>query len=124
MAGHIARVTFEQQEVNLHDDKEGSMNRKLQELRKSEDPTTKAKADDEIKRHTLRIPMKLQTHEWHTFSAEIVGDQMRVVLDGKPIGLLKSPGLAHATKPDLKISVSGKQALIDDLHVWAVKKAS
>lgn len=121
VAGHIARVTIEQQEVNLHDDKEGTMNRKLLDQRKSDDAATKAKAEEQIKRHTLRVPMKVETHAWHTFSVEIVGDRMRVTLDGKPIGLLKSPGLAHATKPDLKISVSGKQALIDDLSVWAVK---
>lgn len=121
VAGHIARVTIEQQEVNLHDDKEGAMNRKLLDQRKSDDAAAKAKAEEQIKRHTLRVPMKVETHAWHTFGVEIVGDQMRVTLDGKPIGLLKSPGLAHATKPDLKISVSGKQALIDDLSVWAVK---
>jgi hypothetical protein len=124
VAGHIARVTLEQQLVKLHDDKEGAMNRKLQDLRKSDDAAAKAQAEEEIKRHTLMVPMKLQTHEWHAFSAEIVGDQMRVTLDGKPVGLLKSSGLAHATKPDLKISLSGKQALIDDLRVWAVKKTN
>lgn len=124
VAGHIARVTIEQQEINLHDDMEGAMNRKLLDQRKSDDAATKAKAEEEIKRHTLRVPMKIETHAWHTFSAEIVGDQMRVTLDGKPIGLLKSPGLAHPTKPDLKISLSGKQALLADLQVWAVNKTN
>jgi hypothetical protein len=124
VAGHIARVTIEQQEINLHDDREGAMNRKLLDQRKSDDAATKAAAEEQMKRHTLRVPMKIETHAWHTFTAEIVGDQMRVTLDGKPVGLLKSPGLAHATKPDLKISVSGTQALIGDLHVWAVKKTS
>jgi hypothetical protein len=47
---------------------------------------------------------------------------MRVTLDGKPVGFLKSTGLAHEKKPDLKISVSGKQALFDDLRVWSVKR--
>src|SRR3954471_10139611 len=37
MAGHIARVTLEQQLIKLHDDKEGSMNLNLQALRKSDD---------------------------------------------------------------------------------------
>ena len=66
--------------------------------------------------------MKLQTGHWYAIGIEIVGDRMRVTLDRKPIGLLTASGLAHATKPDLKISVSGKQALFDDLRVWAVKK--
>jgi hypothetical protein len=122
IAGHIARVTLEPQLVKLHDDKEGAMNRKLTALRKSDDAVTKASAEAEIKRHTLMVPMKLETQRWHAFGVEIVGDQMRVILDGKPVGYLKSTGLAHEKKPDLKISVSGKQALFDDLRIWSVKR--
>lgn len=122
IAGHIARVTLEPQLVKLHDDKEGAMNRKLTALRKSEDAVAKAGAEAEIKRHTLLVPMKLETQRWHTFGVEIVNDEMRVTLDGKPVGFLKSTGLSHGKKPDLKISVSGKQALLDDLRVWSVKR--
>ncbi len=122
IAGHIARVTLEQQLVKLHDDKEGAMNRKLIALKKSDDAIAKAGAEEEVKRHTLMVPMKLETQQWHTIGVEIVGDQMRVVLDGVPIGFLKSPGLAHEKKPDFKLSVSGKQALFDDLRIWSVKR--
>lgn len=122
IAGHIARVTLEPQLVKLHDDKEGSMNRRLAALRKSDDAAAKAGAEAEIKRHTQMVPMKLETQRWYALGVEIVGDEMRVTLDGKPVGFLKSAGLAHAQKPDLKISVSGKQALVDDLRVWAVKR--
>jgi len=122
IAGHIARVTLEPQLVKLHDDKEGSMNRKLTALRKSDDAVAKVAAEAEIKRHTLMVPMKLETQRWYALGVEIVGDQMRVTLDGKPVGFLKSTGLAHEKKPDLKISVSGKQALFDDLHIWSVKR--
>ncbi len=122
VAGHIARVTLEQQLVKLHDDKDGAMNRKLGELKKSEDAATKAGAEEEIKRHTTMVPMKLATQAWHALSIEIAGDQMRVTLDGTPVGFLKSPGLTYEKKLDLKISVSGKQALVDDLRVWSVKR--
>ena len=61
IAGHIARVTLEQQLVKLHDDKEGAMNRKLAALKKSGDEAAKAGAEEEIKRHTLMVPMKLET---------------------------------------------------------------
>ena len=122
IAGHIVRVTIEPQLVKLHDDKEGAMNRKLISLRKSDDAVAKAEAEAEIKRHTLPVPMKLETQQWHTFGVEIVGDAMRVTIDGKPVGFLKSHGLAHKKKPDLKISVSGKQALFDDLRVWSVNQ--
>jgi hypothetical protein len=122
VAGHIARVTLEPQLVKLHDDKEGAMNRKLTALRKSDDAVAKAGAEAEIQRYTLRVPLKLETQRWHALGVEIVDDQMRVILDGKPVGFLKSPGLAHEKKPDLKISVSGKQALFDDLRIWSVKR--
>ena len=103
IAGHIARVTLELQLVKLHDDKEGAMSRKLTAVRKSDDTVAKAGAEAEIKRHTQMVPMKLETQRWHAFGVEIVGDQMRVTLDGKPVGFLKSAGLAHEKKPDLKI---------------------
>ena len=90
--------------------------------KKSDDPANKAAAEEAIKQHTQMLPMKLETSHWYSLGIEIVGDQMRVTLDGKPLGFLKSPGLAHATKPDFKISVSGKQALFDDLRIWAVKR--
>jgi len=122
VAGHIARVTLEPQLVKLHDDKEGAMNRKLAALKKSDDTAAKAGAEAEIKRHTLMVPMKLETQKWHSLGVEIVGDEMRVTLDGTPVGFLKSAGLAHEKKPDLKISVSGKQALFDDLRIWSVKR--
>jgi hypothetical protein len=122
IAGHIARVTLEPQLVKLHDDKEGAMNRKLAALRKSDDAVAKAGAEAEIKRHTQMVPMKLETQSWYVLGIEIVDDQMRVTLNGKPVGFLKSAGLAHEKKPDLKISVSGKQALIDDLRIWTVKR--
>ena len=120
VAGHIARVTLEQQLVKLHDDKEGSMNNALIALRKGDDPQKKAEADETAKRHTTLVPMKLETSHWYQVGIEIVGDRMRVVIDGKPIGFLKSEGLTYANKSDFKISVSGKQALFDDLHIWSV----
>src|SRR4051794_17818326 len=102
MAGHIARVTLEQQLIKLHDDKEGSMNLNLQALRKSDDAQKKSEAEEAMKLHTFQVPMKLETSHWYLVGIEIVGDQMRVTIDGKPIGLLKSAGLAYPNKSDFK----------------------
>jgi hypothetical protein len=120
VAGHIARVTLEQQLVKLHDDKEGSMNLHLQALRKSDDEQKRKEAEEAMNLHTFRTPMKLEKSHWYLVGIEVVGDRMRVTIDGKPIGFLQSAGLTHATKSDFKISVSGKQALIDDLKIWSV----
>jgi hypothetical protein len=120
IAGHIARVTLEQQLVKLHDDKDGSMNLALQAQRKSDDAQKQSEAEQAMKLHTTHVPTKLEKAHWYLVGIEIVGDSMRVTIDGKPIGFLKSPGLTHAVKSDFKLSVSGKQALFDDLKVWSV----
>lgn len=124
IAGHIARVTLEEQLIKLHDDRDGSMNRDLTARRKSDNKSTKLAAEEMARRHTRMVPMKLERNHWYAIRIEIVGDQMRVTLDDKPIGHLKASGLAHSTKPDLKISVSGKQALFDDLRVWTIEKTA
>lgn len=89
IAGHIARITLEPQLVKLHDDKEGAMNRKLTALKKSDDAATKAGAEAEIKRHTLMVPMKVETQKWHSLGIEIVGDQIHVTIDAVAIGSMK-----------------------------------
>lgn len=121
VVGHIARVTIEPQLIKLHDDKEGAMNRALQEMRKSGVPQKMGEAARRVAAHTQEVPIKLETTHWYQIGIEVVADEMRVTLDGKAIGCLKSSGLAHPHKPDLKISVSDRQALIDDLKVWSVK---
>ena len=48
----------------------------------------------------------------------VVGDELRVSLDGKPAGSLKSSGIAHPVKSDFYFAVSGKDARFDDLRIW------
>jgi hypothetical protein len=43
---------------------------------------------------------------------------MRVSLDGRAIGYLKSSGIAHATKREFYFAVSGKDAFFDDVKIW------
>ncbi len=61
--------------------------------------------------------MIVAMHQWHPIIREIVGDQCASVLIMRRIGYLNSAGQAHATKPDLNISVSGKEALFGDFRV-------
>jgi hypothetical protein len=48
---------------------------------------------------------------------------MRVTLDGKPAGFLKSSGIAHATKSKIELSVGGKDGFFDDIKVWNAEAA-
>ena len=43
---------------------------------------------------------------------------MRVTLDGKPAGFLKSSGIAHETKSKIELGVAGKEGSFDDIKVW------
>ena len=43
---------------------------------------------------------------------------MRVSMDGKALGYLKSPGLAHETKTSFHFTVNGPGVLFDDVRIW------
>ena len=49
---------------------------------------------------------------------------MRVTIDGKPAGFLKSSGIAHPTKSKIEFGVGGKDGLFDDIKVWNAAPAS
>ena len=49
----------------------------------------------------------------------MAGDEMRVTLDDKPAGYLKSPGIAHPTKSRFHFTINGQHALFDDVRIWA-----
>jgi len=54
---------------------------------------------------------------------ETVGDTMRVTVDGKPAGFLKSPGIGHETKSKIELGVGGKDGFFDDIKVWNAEAA-
>ncbi|MEQ2005318.1 MAG: hypothetical protein ABMA26_00865 [Limisphaerales bacterium] len=127
-AGHISRVTVQPNRITLYDDKEGVMRNDIYELRKSSDPQKKAEGDRLAEKATVKVSVKLQQGQWYRLGIEIFGDQMRVTIDDKAVGYLKSPGLSHATKPNLRLSTWGNEptdeAHFDELRIWSVKKAA
>jgi hypothetical protein len=116
-AGHICRVTITPKLIRLGDDKEGGMRNDIMEMRK--DPKRKAEGDKLLDGRTQAFPMTIDPHRWYKLTMEIAGDEMRVSLDDKPGGYLKSPGIAHATKSDFHFTVSGKDAVFDDVKIWS-----
>ena len=118
-AGHICRATITPKLIRLGDDKEGGMRNDIFEMRK--DPKRKAEGDKLMEGRTKTFPMTITTGEWHRLTMEITGGEMRVSLDDKPVGSLKSPGFAHPTKSDFHFTVNGKDALFDDMRVWEAK---
>ena len=115
-AGHICRATITPKLIRLGDDKEGGMRNDIFEMRK--DPKRRAEGDKLMEGRTKTFPMTITTGEWHRLTMEIIGDEMRVSLDDKFVGSLKSPGFAHPAKSDFHFTVNGKDALFDEVRVW------
>ena len=114
-AGHICRVAFAPKQVRLGDDKEGIMRNDLFEMRK--DPARKAEADALLKGRGSVAAFAITPGEWHETVIEIVGDRMRVVIDGQPVGFLQSPGIAHETKESFHFTVNGAGVLFDEVKI-------
>jgi hypothetical protein len=118
-AGHICRVAFAPTQLRLGDDKEGVMRNDIYTMRK--DPAHKKDADKLLEGRGSSASIKLEQQKWYQVTIELKGDEMRVSLDGKPLGYLKSPGIAHDTKSSFHFTVSGKGALFDDVHIWQAR---
>jgi hypothetical protein len=89
----------------------------------NKEPSKKAERAKLLVGRTVTYPAKLETGKWYALVVETVGDTMRVTLDGKPAGFLKSSGIAHATKSKIEFGVAGKDGWFDDLKVWNAEPA-
>jgi hypothetical protein len=118
-AGHICRAAFTTKQLRLGDDKEGVMRNDIFEMRK--DPARKAEADKLLAGRGTSAPIVLEQKKWYSAIIEIAGDQMRVSVDGKPVGFLKSPGIAHETKSSFHFTVNGPGVLFDDVRIWSAR---
>jgi hypothetical protein len=118
-AGHICRVAFTPRQVRLGDDKEGVMRNDIFEMRK--DKARRAEADAKIAGRSTSAAVKLEADAWHDARIEIVGDLMKVAVDGKPVAELRSPGIAHDTKTSFHFTVSGPGMQFDDVRIRAAR---
>ena len=122
-AGHISRLTLTPTRIALSDDREGVMRNDIYALRKSVEPAKKAEAQRLALDRSANFPLQLEVGRWYRLGLEIVGDEMRATIDDRPVAYLKSSGLNHPKKDDLRIQVWGREGhgLIDDLRIWAVE---
>ena len=119
--GHICRAQVRLTGVTLIDERDGGMKSDIYEMRK--DPAKKAEVAKLLVGRSATYPTKLETGKWYALVVETVGDEMRVTIDGKPAGYLKSSGLAHATKSKIELGVAGKDGRFDDIKVWGAEPA-
>jgi hypothetical protein len=119
--GHICRAQVRLAGVTLIDERDGGMRNDVYEMKK--DPARKAEVAKLVAGRSATYPVQLEAGKWYTLVVETVGDEMRVTIDGKPAGYLKSSGIAHATKSKIELGVAGKDGLFDDIKVWDAEPA-
>jgi hypothetical protein len=119
--GHICRAQVRLNGVTLIDERDGTMRNDIYAMNKQ--PEKKAERAALLKGRTVTYPAKLEAGKWYALGVETVGDEMRVTIDGKPAGYLKSSGIGHATKSKIELGVAGKDGWIDDLKVWRAEPA-
>jgi hypothetical protein len=119
--GHLCRAQVRLNGVQIIDERDGGMRNDIYELKK--DPEKKAEVAKLIAGRSVTYPVQLESNTWYTLVVETAGDQMRVLIDGKPVGYLKSSGIAHDTKSKIELGVAGKDGLIDDIKVWNAEPA-
>jgi len=114
--GHLCRAQVRLDGVTLIDERDGTMRNDIYEM--SKDPARKAERDKLLAGRRVTFPAKLEPHRWYQLVVETAGDEMRVTLDGRPAGYLKSSGIGHPTKSKIELGVAGKDGWFDDLKVW------
>jgi hypothetical protein len=119
--GHICRAQVRLNGVTLIDERDGGMRNDIRAMR--QDPSKKAEVAKLLKGRSVTYPAKLETGKWYALAVETVGDEMRVTIDGKPAGYLKSSGFAHETKSKIELGVAGKDGFFDDIKVWSAAPA-
>lgn len=117
--GHLCRAQVRLDKVTILDERDGTQSNQLIELRKDA-AANKAAISKLLAEHTASFPLaqKLEPGKTYDLVVETVGDEMRVLIDGKPVGFLKSPGIGHITKSKIELGVAGKSGYFEDIKVW------
>ena len=124
-AGHICYAIISggpQGRILLRDQKTGVSDL---EIGKQRDPYLKAKqklpADLEALLASKEKAFAWKAdNEWHELVLVTEGDEMRVTLDGTPLGSHRSPGFAHPMKRWFSLLMN-PSAWVDDVKVYKVK---
>jgi len=117
--GHLCRLIITPTKVTLLDERDGSMRLDIRDM--NNDPSKKAERNKLLEGRSSHFPVKLIADEWHHLVLETVGDEMRAVINDKPVAYLKSSGIAHPTKSKIELGVGGADGYFDNIKVWQAK---
>jgi hypothetical protein len=122
-AGHICQATIAPTSVTLSDAKTGGFDltgglyerKKANQLTEAEKQMLAAK--------TKRFPVQLSRNTWHTLVVRTKGDELSVIIDGKPVGAFRSPGIAHDHKSLVSLTTNPVDVHYDDFSLKGVGPA-
>ena len=117
-AGHLLAVRVSPKQVLLQDLKTGQMRLDIQTARQAKQKLS-AEQESALKGKQKPLPQAIAVGQWHDLEVTIAGAEVSVSVDGKPVGSLSSPGIAHPTKRQLRLAVP-RNAVVDDLRIWRV----
>lgn len=119
--GHICRAQVRTNGVTIVDERDGSMRNDIRAM--ASVPAKSAERAKLLAGRYAVFPLSLSNGIWYTLVVETVNDAMRVTIDGKPAGYLKSSGIGHPTKSKLEFGIAGKGGAFDDLMIWNAEPA-
>jgi hypothetical protein len=115
-AGHLFSARVSAKQVALQDLKTGGMRLDIETARKAKQKLN-AEQEQALKGKQKAVPQTIAVGQWHDLLVTVAGDELSVTLDGKALGSLKSPGIAHPTKRMLRLAVP-RNAVVDDVKIW------
>lgn len=114
--GHLCLAKVDAKQVVMVDHKTGGMRVDIHDAKKEKKELT-----DEQKKavagKSKSVPHTTEIGKWHELQVKMEGDELSVAVDGKAVGSLHSPGIAHPTKRMLRFSVPRK-AVVDDVKIY------
>ena len=116
-AGHLCAAKISPKQVELIDHKTGGMRLDIHDARTEKKPLT----DEQTKAlvgKTKNVPHETEIGKWHELQVTIQGDEISVAIDGQAVGSLHSPGIAHPTKRQLRLSIP-HNAVVDDVKIYS-----
>ena len=120
--GHICRAQVRLNGVTLIDERDGSMRNDIYEMKK--DPAKKA----EIAKLLVGRSVDLSRASSKPASGTRSSSRPSATKCASPStanrpAILKSSGIAHATKSKIELGVAGKDGFFDDIKVWQAEPA-
>jgi len=116
-AGHLCAAKVTTKQVELIDHKTGGMRLDIHDAKTDKKPLTDEQKQALVGK-TKGVPHATELGKWHELQVTIQGDEISVSIDGQAIGSLHSPGVAHPTKRQLRLSVP-HNAVVDDVKIYS-----